>query len=94
MIWKTVTHTLAYPVMIGDKRTSAVTLREPDVDALEAIEELGIEEGGQPKISQLRGMIAAMSDVSNEVIGKMHRDDLTGLGELLVPLLGEEETAA
>jgi hypothetical protein len=32
-------------------------------------------------------MIAAVADVSDAVIGKLHRNDMIALGELLAPLL-------
>jgi hypothetical protein len=94
MNWKTTVHVLKYPVTLADKQFAAVTLREPDVDALEAIDELGIVEGVTPNIRQLRGIIVALADAPNEVIGKLHKDDLTALGELCVPLLEGAEAPA
>lgn len=94
MVWKKSTHVLKYPVTVDGKEHAAVTLREPDVDALEAIEELGISESGNPTIKQMRGMIVALADVPSAVIGKLHRDDLASLGELLAPLLDGEEAPA
>lgn len=94
MTWKTKTHVLKFPVTLGDKTYAAVTLREPDVDALEVIEELGIEEGKRPTIRQARGLIAALADVPTEALGKMHKDDLAELGEMVAPLLEGEENAS
>lgn len=95
MAWKKATHVLKYPVTVDGKEHVTVTMREPDVDALEAIEDLGIEENRNPTIKQVRGMITALADMPSAVIGKLHRDDLTALGELLAPLLdGEADEAA
>lgn len=87
MAWKTTVHVLTHPIHFEGKDYAAITMREPDVDALEAIEELGITEGKNPSIKQVRGIIAALADFSSVVIGKMHRDDLTALSEHLAPLL-------
>ncbi len=98
MDWKTSTVTLTHPVPLdaaGATTLSKITFREPDVDALEAIEELGLKAGVRPTVKQLRGMIVALGDASDEIVGKLHRDDLGALGEAVIPLLGgeEEETA-
>jgi len=94
MIWKTVTHALKYPVNAGGATISAIVLREPDVDALEAIEDLGIVPGETLKVRQIRGIILALSDQPDTVIGKLHRSDLSELGNLLAPLLSAEEVSA
>lgn len=94
MDWKMKTVSLTHPIENGEGTVREITLREPDVDALEQIEDLKLEEGKRPTTRQLRGVIAALADVSNEVVGKVHRDDLGALGEAVVPLLADEETAA
>lgn len=96
MDWKIATHVLKFPVTVGDMAAAAVTLREPDVEALEAIDELGIVPGAALRVKQMRGIIEALGDAPPEVIGKLHRDDLAALGELLGPLLdgGEPEVTA
>lgn len=88
--WKTETHTFKYPVIVDDTTYTTITLREPDVDALEKIEALGVTDGSEPTLSQLRGTIAAVADLPNEVIGKIHRDDFLVLGEMIAPLLAGE----
>lgn len=92
--WKTETLVLKYLVTIDDKTYSSITVREPDVEALEKIEELGVVEGAKTTIRQTRGMIAALADVPEAVILKLHRFDLMAVGELLAPLVGEDEEEA
>ncbi len=95
--WKSFTHTLAHPVHLegGSKIVGAITLREPDVNALEAIDSLGIKEGTRPSIKQVRGILGAIADADQEVIGRLHRDDFNALNEAVAPLLlGEAASAA
>jgi hypothetical protein len=92
MSWKTITHTLTHPINCAGKTYDRITLREPDVDALEAIEELGLEEGAKMGIKQLRGVIVALCDLDDAAIGKMHRTDLMAMGELIAPLLSGSES--
>ena len=87
MIFRTATHTLTGPIDYEEKNYSAITVREPDVDALGKIEELGIQEGERLTLLQLRGVISALADVPSGVIGKLHRDDFSALVELIGPLL-------
>lgn len=94
MDFKTETYRLQYPVVDDGALHTTITLREPDVDALEKIDDLDIADGGRPKIRQMRCMIAALADVSDTAIGKMHRDDLMALGELLGPLLDPNPAVA
>jgi hypothetical protein len=94
MDWKTQTHTLAHPIKVGDREIKTVTMREPDIDALEAIEELDIEQGKPLKVKHMRGIIVALSDLTHEEAGKLHRDDLAGLGEFIAPLLGDQDEEA
>lgn len=95
MNWKTVTHNLKFPVDHEGAKIEKITLREPDVEALEAIDELEIEPGKPIRVRQMRGMIAALGDAPDAALGKLHRDDLAALGELIAPLLdsAEPETA-
>lgn len=93
MTWKTATHVLTHPVTIGDKTISSVTLKEPDVNALEAIGDLGLAVGTEPTVRQMRGLVEALADATPEVIGKLHSSDFTALGVLLGPLLVGEQTA-
>lgn len=94
MNWKTATHALKFPITVGEKTYAAITLREPDVEALEAIDDLGIEPGKALKVRHMRGIIEALGDAPSEAVGKLHRDDLAALGELLGPLLDGAEAEA
>lgn len=91
MAWKTHTHTLLHAVNHEGRSYSAITLREPDADALEAIDELGIKEGEKASIRQLKGFIGALADAP-EIVGKLHRDDFIALQEIAIPLVSPPET--
>jgi len=95
-VWPTFTHPLKFPVpaIEGRDQVKEVTLREPDVDALEAIEAAGFEEGKKPTLKQVRVIITALSGLDDAIIGKLHRDDFTALGAHIVPLLVGAEMAA
>ena len=95
MSWKTVTHKLKFPIEFDGEKIEKITLRAPDVEALEQIDELDIQPGKPIRVRQMRGMIAALGDAPDAALGKLHRDDLVALGELIAPLLdsAEPETA-
>lgn len=94
MDWKTKTVSLAHPIKIGERTVREIKLREPDVDALEQIEDLKLEPGKRPTIRQIKGMVVAMGGEPAEVIGRVHRTDMEALAAAMFPLFtGEEETA-
>jgi hypothetical protein len=95
MAGKTIKHDFKHPIEAEGKTFASITLREPDVDALEAIDELGIEPGVRMKVRQVRGMLVILGDMPDEAVGKMHRDDFAKVSEMIVPLLDppEEETS-
>lgn len=93
MSWKTVIHPLAHVINIDGKSFDRITLREPDVDALEAIEELGLKEGAKMGVKELRGVIGALSDFDDATVGKMHRTDMMAVGDIIAPLLSGSETS-
>jgi hypothetical protein len=88
-VWKEIRHPLTHP--IPDPETgemiTEIVMREPDVEALERIDGLGMEEGKRMKVSQIRGLIAALSGLPDATIGKMHKNDFAAIGEEAVPLL-------
>lgn len=87
-VWQEVTHPLKFPVKIGDAEPIAsISLYEPDVEALEAIDALGLKEGEQMTVAQLRGIVVALSRQPEAVIKKLHARDFKALGEEAVPLL-------
>ncbi|EPE98441.1 phage tail assembly protein [Rhizobium grahamii] len=89
--WATITYPLIFPV--GDLTT--LTFSEPNGEALEAIDELGIEEGKTPSVRQTMGLISALSGVPVETIRKFNQRDIKGAANALVPLVtGEPETSA
>jgi hypothetical protein len=87
MAARTVKHDLKHPIKADEKTFVSITLREPDVNALEAIDDLAIEPGVRMKVRQVRGMIEILGDVPPAVVGKMHRDDFVKVTEMVVPLL-------
>lgn len=95
MDWKTETYTLAHPIKVGENMSiNTVTLREPDVDALEAIEAAGIKPGEPPTVKQLRAVLEALGSLSPAEVGKLHREDFQGVCEKLVPLLDPSQTSS
>jgi len=86
--WPEIRHTLRFPITPpGGEVVSEVVCREPDVEALERIDNLGMVEGQPLKVAQIRGIIAALSGLPDDVIRKMHKTDFAGLTEKVVPLL-------
>lgn len=95
MTWKTRTHALAHPVEFDGSAVHSITLREPDLDALERIEALGLPSGDElPSLVQVRGMIEALSGLPTALVGKLHRDDFTAVAAFVVPLLTGDAEAS
>lgn len=93
MEFMTKTVSLAYPIKIEGRTIREITFREPDIEMLEQIEELGVTEGQRPTIRQLKGLFVALGDQPAEIVGKVHRNDLVVLSEAAVPFLVAEEKA-
>ena len=89
--WKTHSLPLAYPITVGEgpdaKKIEAIVLREPDLEALEKLDEGGVLDGAGMSIKQVRLCLEAMSDVPAEAIRKMHASDAMKAAEALGPLL-------
>lgn len=92
--WKEKTIALAHPIRVGERSIAALTLFEPNVDAMEAIEEIGFVEGQKATVKQMRAAVVALSRETPEAIGKLHRDDFAALAEAAVPLLSESTDGA
>lgn len=86
-IWKSTKLTLVYPIAFDGKDVTELTIGEPDVDAVEVIEEAGFKVGEPPTVAQLRAVIGALAHVPNELIGKLHRSDFQNAVEVATPLL-------
>lgn len=78
---------LEFPVKLGDQTISEITLREPNGEALEAIDDLGLKEGEAPSMRQTLALIRILSGVGKSVTDKMHARDIAKVGEALGPLL-------
>lgn len=87
--WRTEKVPLDYPITDGDKTFTFIELREPDADALEAIEDAGFVEGIQPTNRQLKLSLQALSKWPMERIGRLHRKDFAKATAAVVPLLLE-----
>lgn len=94
MKWQATTVDLDYPVTVDDRTYAEITLRAPNVEALERIEALGLSEGEPMTIGQTRQVIEALATVPPEVIGAVHRDDFARLAEVAVPLLDSSPASA
>lgn len=87
-VWKEVTYTLKFPVSLGNGTSvTSITFREPNGEALEAIDALGMEPGSNPTTSQGLGVIRALSGTQKEVTNKLHIKDIAGMMEVITPLL-------
>jgi hypothetical protein len=100
MKWKTETIDLLYPLdqdRVGpdEKPVSEVTIEEPDCEALEAIDELGLDEiEGNVPVKSVRKMIVAMSDLTEGQAKKLHRADIEEIGGRLAPFMQAETDSA
>ena len=86
--WKSTIVTLAHPIPVSEGSViNAVTLREPDVEALEIIEDCGFVEGERPTVKQLRVAIVALSNLTEEQARKLHRDDFGKVCQAAIPFV-------
>lgn len=88
--WKSETVPLTHPISgAGDssQKITSITLHEPNVEALELIQEAGFTEGAQPTVKQLRTAIAALARIDPDLLLTLHRDDFTKLAEKAVPFV-------
>lgn len=86
--WPEIRHPLLHPVPVeGTEKLREIVLREPDVEALERIDALNLKPGEALSISQLRAVIAALSNQPDATIKKLHQADFRALGEKAAPLL-------
>lgn len=83
LVWKTVTYPLLFPV--GDVKE--LIFREPNGEELEAIDELGLQEGVDPNIRQVNQIIRILSGQSIDIVRKMNKRDIEGASKAMVPLL-------
>ena len=85
--WEEFTHPLLYPVPTEGQTLASVTFREPDGEALEAIDNLNLDPGKPMRVSQVLGIIAALSGIPIDTVRKFHARDIRALGEAASPLL-------
>ena len=66
LIWREIVYPLKYPLPAleaGGAPVTAITMREPDVEVLERIEEIGLVADKAPTIKQTREIISALSGI-------------------------------
>lgn len=85
-VWKEIKFPLTFPV--GDLKE--LVFSEPNGEVLEAIDELGMEEGKNPSIRQTIGLISALSGIPRETILKLNQRDILGAANACAPLVGGE----
>lgn len=85
--WADVTVTLTHPLLYGERSVTSITLREPDLEALEKLDDLGLKEDEKPTVRQCRAMIQALSREPDELLSKLHRADVLALVEAMAPLV-------
>lgn len=88
------TFPLKHPIEHEGKTYASISFRELDLAALEVIESAGIEDGTKPTIRQVRTLLAALADVPDAALGKLHFSDFVAVQEHLIPLLYQGVTAA
>lgn len=91
--WGEARYTLLFPIPVeGGAQISELVFREPDGEALEAIDELGIKEGPdeKPTMKQINALLSIMSGQPIEIIRKMNKRDIMGASEKFAPLLEDE----
>jgi hypothetical protein len=87
-VWGEQTYTLLFPIPLDDGNTvTKLVFREPNGEALEAIDELGVVEGKKPTVRQALGMVRALANVPKVVTDRMHQMDITRAMEAVGPLL-------
>lgn len=89
--WVTITVKLTFPITFGEETISSITLREPNIGAVEELDALSLKEGEAPTVEQSRKMIAILSGVSAEALKQAHTKDFAALVEAVTPLLEGEE---
>lgn len=87
-VWNEAPYSFIFPVAQPNGETiTNITIREPDAEALERIDALGIEEGRKPTVAQGRCIMEALAGLDDGALKKMHAKDFTALMELSGPFL-------
>lgn len=85
--WVEKTVPLIHPIDGPEGKIESLTFREPDVEALERIEELDIQKGDRIKVRHLRVIAAALSRQPDDLIRRVHASDFEKVTEAIVPFL-------
>jgi|GEM_PF-2270197 len=86
--WPDATVALTHPVKGADgEDITALTFLEPDVEALERLEDLDVQDGERIKIRHLRYIAAALSRQPDEVIKRINARDFAKVTEAITPFL-------
>lgn len=88
LTWGKLKYTLLFPVSIPNHPTiTEIVFSEPNGEALELIDALGIEDGKDPTVTQALGLLRALSGQPKAVTDKMHMRDIAGASKAISPLL-------
>ena len=85
--WKTIVVPLKHPITVEGTTYDRAVLREPDVETLEALDEIGMKEGVDPTVAQSRRAIVALTGLPDAVVRKMHMVDFNTVSGAVVPLM-------
>lgn len=83
-VWGEVTVPLKFPLVFNGATISAITMREPDIEMLEAIE---AATKGLGNIAMVRVTVGMLSGVDADALKKLNMRDYTALAEASGPLL-------
>ena len=91
--WPSITHKLLYPLAVeGADPVTTIEVREPDLEALEAV--LGVVEAhgltdndARIGLKTLRPLLAALTGIPDASLKRLHFKDATALMEKMAPLL-------
>ncbi|UYZ08547.1 phage tail assembly protein [Agrobacterium salinitolerans] len=89
--WIEFKHTLLFPLKGETGEVKIITLREPDAETLEKIDDIGIEAGKPVKVAQMREILSILSGVPSDDLKRLNRRDFSALADLSGPLLDVPE---
>lgn len=86
--WPEVTIPLRHPIKgVDGAEITSLTFSEPDVEALERMEDLEPAEGERLKVRHLRAIAGALSRQPDDLIRRLRASDFTRVVEAMKPFL-------
>lgn len=83
--WRRLSYALIHPVSVGDRTVSTLILKEPDVEALEQIDELGLGDGDPTSVAKVRAALEDLPEAAGAPVLAL-MDALKLDGEARVPV--------